>query len=109
MLNLTKEERQVTVFLLSACFCGLAVSYWRKINFQPRFLTAFAQNSGKINLNKADLAVLKSVSGIGDKTASRILEYRRKNIRFNDLSELAAIPGLAKARLEKIKSSFYVD
>jgi len=109
MLNLTKQEQQAAIFLLSACLCGLAVSYWRKVSFQPRFLTAFAQNTGKIDLNKADLEVLKSVSGIGEKTALRILEYRRQNHRFNDLSELGAIQGMTKSRLEKIKNSLYVD
>ncbi len=109
MLNLTKQEQQVMVFLLSVCLCGLAINFWRKVSFRPRILINFSQNTGKINLNKADLADLKSVSGIGDKTAARILEYRRQKQGFNDLSELEAVPGLTKPRLEKIKGSFYLD
>lgn len=109
MLNLTKQEQQAAVFLLSACLCGLAIKFWRKADFQPRILTSFAQNTGKVNLNRADFLLLKSISGIGNKTALRILEYRRQNSKFNNLDELSAIKGLSKTRLEKIRDSLYVD
>ncbi len=109
MLNLTKQEQQVTVFLLSLALCGIGIKMWRKTNFQPRLLADFSQNAGKINLNQANFADLKSVSGIGDKTAQRVLEYRRHNGRFNSLNELENIKGINKFRFEKIKDSFYVE
>ncbi len=57
----------------------------------------------RININKADLATLKSLPGIGPTYARRIVEYRNTNSGFGSLDELKKIKGIAEKRLEKLK------
>jgi len=58
---------------------------------------------GKVNINKADLAELQQLPGIGPAYAKRILEWRRLNGKFKTAEELLEIKGIGPKRLEKIK------
>ena len=57
----------------------------------------------RINVNKAGVATLESLPGIGPTYAGRIVEYRKKNDGFESLEELKKIKGIAEKRLEKLK------
>ena len=57
----------------------------------------------RINVNKADVATLESLPGIGPTYAGRIVEYRKRNDGFESLEELKKIKGIAEKRLEKLK------
>lgn len=57
----------------------------------------------KISINDADLEKLKSLSGIGETIASRIIEYRNENGNFTYLEELMKVNGIGKAIFNKIK------
>jgi len=45
-----------------------------------------------VKLNSCSEYLLKYVSGIGDKLAQTIVEYRKKNGRFNNLYDLLKVP-----------------
>lgn len=62
-----------------------------------------APPSGKININKADVAQLSNVPGIGQKTAERIKEYIKENGEFKKLEELKKVKGVGEKNFEKIK------
>lgn len=70
-------------------------------------LTALAQQ--KINLNKATLEELKSLPGIGDVTARRIIEYREKVGGFKNLEELKNVKGIGDKKLEDLKNYLFVE
>jgi len=62
------------------------------------------QSKLPVNINTADSAALVSLSGIGPKTAQKILEYRRSrgNIRnYQQLEAIQHIPGNAAERLKQ--------
>jgi len=63
------------------------------------------KNSQKslINVNKAKKKTLESLPGIGPAYAGRILRYRKKYGRFNNIEELKKIKGIAKKRLDNLK------
>lgn len=58
----------------------------------------------KINLNTADLQELKSISGIGDVLAQRIIDYRTENGKFYSIEEIRQIQGIGTGMFEKIKN-----
>lgn len=57
-----------------------------------------------LDINRATLAQLDTLPGIGPVTAQRIIDYRNKVGRINDLDELKKISGLGGAKFEEIKS-----
>ncbi|MBQ9384534.1 MAG: helix-hairpin-helix domain-containing protein [Ruminiclostridium sp.] len=57
----------------------------------------------KININTATAGELCRVSGIGEVTAGKIIEYREKNGGFISLDELLNIGGIGSKTLEKIR------
>lgn len=58
---------------------------------------------GKVNINTADVAALKSLPGIGEATARTIIEYRKKT-PFKTVSDLKKVSGIGDAKFEKVKA-----
>lgn len=59
-------------------------------------------DSAKININKADAKTLQQLSGIGEKKAQAIIDYRNKVGKIKDIAELSKIDGLGSTTIEKI-------
>ena len=59
-------------------------------------------NGTLININTADKSELMTLSGIGEKKAVSIIEYRTENGPFSDISELALVSGIGKKTVESI-------
>ena len=57
----------------------------------------------KIDLNSATAEELALVPGIGERLSAQIVELRRERERFEDLADLAAVPGLKGYRLDELK------
>ena len=57
-----------------------------------------------LDINRANLAQLDTLPGIGPVTAQRIIDHRNKVGRINALDELKKISGLGGAKFEEIKS-----
>ncbi len=60
-------------------------------------------NSGKVNVNQADLAQLETLPGIGAKKAQAIIDYRTANGSFHSLEDLGKVKGIGPKMLEKLK------
>lgn len=56
-----------------------------------------------ININRADADRLQELPGIGPTYASRIIEWRKENGKFESVDQLLEIRGIGPKRLEKIK------
>lgn len=56
-----------------------------------------------LDLNRATLAQLDTLPGIGPVTGQRIIDYRKKVGRINSVDELKKISGLGGAKFEEIK------
>lgn len=59
--------------------------------------------SNPLDINRATLAQLDTLPGIGPVTAQRIIDYRIKVGRINALDELKKISGLGGMKFEEIK------
>jgi competence protein ComEA len=60
--------------------------------------------SNPLDLNRATIAQLDTLPGIGPVTAQRILDYRSKVGRISSVDELKKISGLGGAKFEEIKN-----
>jgi competence ComEA-like helix-hairpin-helix protein len=105
MFNITLQERQVLVFLLAVTALGAGVQVLVKHCAPVRSVLFVDPDFGKIDINSADQALLMEISGIGEKLARRIIDYRCEHGRFADPGELRNIKGLSGRRLEKVKTS----
>lgn len=63
----------------------------------------------KININKAGVNQLKTLPGIGEKTALSIIEWRNKNGNFKSVYQLLEVKGIGNAKLEKIKQYIFIE
>jgi competence protein ComEA len=68
-----------------------------------------AENSGKINLNKATVEELSQLKGIGMKYAERIVQYRDKNGPFKNVEDLLNVQGIGSKTIEKNKDRIIVE
>ena len=68
---------------------------------QPAF------SSTKIDINTATSAQLVELKGIGEKTAQKIIEYRKKH-KFKSVDELVNVKGIGTKTLEKIRDQITV-
>ena len=57
-----------------------------------------------LDINRATIAQLDTLPGIGPVTAQRIIDYRTKVGRINAVDELKKISGLGGAKFEEIKA-----
>ncbi|MCX6449292.1 MAG: helix-hairpin-helix domain-containing protein [Actinobacteria bacterium] len=66
----------------------------------PKKITA----DNPLDINRASIAQLDTLPGIGPVTAQRIIDYRTKVGRINTVDELKKISGLGGAKFEEIKN-----
>ncbi len=60
------------------------------------------KKSQKVNINTANEEQLQSLTGIGEAKAKAIVEYRKKHGKIKNAAELANIPGIGNATIEKV-------
>ena len=75
----------------------------------PRQSKSGAGQPQQININRATVAELKTLPGVGEATAKRIVAYRSKNPPFRRIEELLIIRGISRNRLEQIRNRIRLD
>ena len=58
--------------------------------------------AGKVNINSADATALaQELSGVGEKKAQLIIDYRKKHGAFKSADELANVKGISIKTIDK--------
>jgi competence protein ComEA len=61
------------------------------------------QQPQKININRAEVWLLKALPGIGDTLARRIVDYRQQHGPFLNIHQIVKVAGVGEASYEQIK------
>jgi len=61
------------------------------------------EQSQKIDINRAEIWLLKALPGIGETLAQRIVDYRHQNGPFHNINELIKVEGIGTTIYEQIK------
>ena len=116
----TSEERTVVIILSSRLILGMVVKA-AKVYFYTGTdqITLIGTNedvvdfyaglgkkdiefAGKVDINTAGIEEFKSLPGIGEKTAEKIINKRNELGSFNSVEDLMLVPGIASKTLEKL-------
>ena len=65
--------------------------------------TSVETKNSKININTATQTELETLPGIGPSTATKIINYRKENGKFNSIEELKKVSGIGDSKYNKIK------
>lgn len=68
-----------------------------------------ADDSTKIDLNKATVQELVKLKGIGKKFAERIIEYRKENGNFKKIEDIMNVKGIGQKKFDAIKDLILVE
>ena len=105
MFYLTKQEKGAIFFLAAVTISGIGINFLVKNVSRAAIIPSMEQDLGKVDLNNSDKQALKTVKGIGDVMAQRIID-RRSCAGFTQVEELRTLKGMSKARYERIKDKF---
>ena len=61
-----------------------------------------------ININTATQTELELLPGIGPSTATKIIDYREENGKFENIEEIKNVPGIGETKYENIKNKITV-
>lgn len=64
--------------------------------------------SGLVNINTATKNQLKSLEGIGDSTAQKIIDYRTQNGQFNKIEDIKKVSGIGESKYQQIKDNISI-
>ena len=100
--HITKQERQVFLFLSAAIFSGLLLCLAGKGRWEHVAAFRVIDDPSfypRVNINKATLEELVAVPYVGPVTARMIVDSRP----FSVLEDLRKLPGIGEGRFRKIE------
>ena len=62
------------------------------------------KNNSKININTANISELKQITGIGESTANKIIDYRENVRKFKKIEDIKEVKGIGDAKYESLKN-----
>ncbi|HGC9042423.1 TPA: helix-hairpin-helix domain-containing protein [Streptococcus agalactiae] len=104
-VNLAQELQDETVIYVAQKGEKITVVEEEKANN----IATQGNSKGKINLNKADLSSLQTISGVGAKRAQDILDYRDSQGGFKTIDDLKNVSGIGEKTLEKLRQDVTID
>lgn len=66
-----------------------------------------SSTSDKVNINSATKSELMTLNGIGDATATKIINYRKTNT-FKEIEDIMNVPGIGESKFNNIKDDICV-
>ena len=116
----TSQERTVVIILASLFMLGVAVKTTKDhfnsgtdqitligsnadvVDFYAGLNEQDIESAGKVDINTAEMEELKSLPGIGEKTAGKIINKRNELGAFSLLEDLMLVHGIGQKTFEKL-------
>jgi competence protein ComEA len=101
MFFLTKSERKALLAIVVIVFLGSVI----KLVYNPQVSAQeFTEEKVQqiININTALSTELESIPGIGQVTATRIIDYRNQHGKFSSIQDLKQVKGIGDKKAETI-------
>ena len=116
----TSQERTVVIILSSLFIRGMVVKAAKDhfytgtdqitligtnedvVDFYAGLGKKDIEFAGKVDINTAGIEELKSLPGIGEKTAEKIINKRNESGSFSSVEDLMLVPGIGSKTLEKL-------
>ena len=64
--------------------------------------------NSKININKASISEIKQITGIGESTANKIIDYRDNVGKFKKIEDIKEVKGIGDSKYESIKDKITI-
>lgn len=111
MLDLTKQEKLVLLFLGFAALAGAGANWYFKNNrsMQNIYQSTYRELSPQIDINKATASQLETLPGIGKVLAQRIMDYRQENGPFKKIDDLCLIKGIGSRLFQNIQDRLTIN
>jgi len=116
MLDLTRQEKTILLFLALAFVSGLGLNSYQnaqqrlelevtpyKIKAAREQADSFIEQQRFVNINSFNIDELTRLPGVGEKLAQRIVEYRKLNGPFRRKEQLKQVKGIGEKKFEKFK------
>lgn len=114
MLDLTRQEKRVIIFLMASGLLGAGILCYKGLRYRPKIeiVSGRDQNIEKeiaaskiININTATKEEIMRLKGIGPSLSEAIMEYRAAHGGFKDKEEIKLVKGIGQAKFDEIKDS----
>ena len=121
MLDLTKQEKVILIFLIFTFTVGVGISAYKKsaqkveLSIQPYKIKAleeadkFIEEQRFININSLKVEELRRLPGVGEKLAERIIQRHNAHGPFRSKEELMQVQGIGEKKFEKIKDLIVLE
>ncbi len=107
MSGIHSEEELRECYTISDSVASWLMQY---VIFTPRSVATPPSTPKKlVDLNRADSATLRSVSGIGEKSVVEILAYRKKLGGFHSVEQLSELFCITEGNFRKIITQIFAD
>lgn len=101
------EDRQVNMAIVLADQQLVYIPRKGEIVEQTK-QTPQAGNESKVNINTASAEELQTLTGIGEKKAQAIIDYRTQNGNFQSIDQLTEVDGFGEKTVEKLRDSITI-
>ena len=64
--------------------------------------------NNKININTANISELKQITGIGESTANKIIDYRENVGKFKKIEDIKEVKGIGESKFESLKNKIII-
>ena len=101
MFFLTKSERKALFAIVAIIFIGSII----KLAYNPQASAIDIiqeKNHQIVNINTASNLELESIPGIGQVTATRIIDYRNQHGKFSSIEDLKKVKGIGDRKAQTI-------
>lgn len=102
------QDQQKIIILTQAQAESLDTENINNGNLEEKSVEKSPKDAEKLNINQADLTQLQQLSGIGEKKAQAIIDYRNENGSFKTIEDLAKVTGIGEKTVEKLRDSITI-